>query len=116
MALLKQKRAPGPRWHTDRADYFASISQREYLSLARFSLRAEAIGLKTTGIGKGPFGAGCLLKMSRGYEALVDGTGNVILGRVEADGKRVRLWETGTTQAGWDMLLRVLESSEGRQP
>jgi hypothetical protein len=110
MRLLKQ-RASGPRWHSNQF----GIGQREYLALVRFSSKAEAIGLKTTGIGKGPFGAGCLLKMSKGYEALIDGTGNVILGRVEADGKRVRLCQGSSgIEAGWEKLLLALENSEGR--
>ena len=65
MPLLKQKRAAGPRRYGSKAGFFA-ISLREYVALARFSSKAEAIGVKTTGITKGPFGAGCLLKMSKG--------------------------------------------------
>jgi hypothetical protein len=51
------------------------------------------------------------------YEVLVDGTGHMLLGRVENDGKRVKLCETGTnTEAQWGMLLQALENSEGRLP
>jgi hypothetical protein len=62
------------RWHGNRAGYF-EISHQD-ASLARFSNAADKTGLKTTGITKGPFGVGCLLKMSSGnhyYEVLVDG-------------------------------------------
>jgi hypothetical protein len=73
--------------------------------------------VKTASIGKGPFNQGCLLKLSgsNDYEVLVDGTGHLLLGRVEKNGQRVRLCASGSnTEAGWAMLLQSLRNSEGR--
>jgi hypothetical protein len=73
------------------------LSPRDYLALGRFSLAADKLpGVKTTAVTKGPLGQGALLKLSspdHDYEVLVDGAGNALLGRVEKDGKRVRLCE-----------------------
>ena len=74
--------------------------------------------MKTTGIGKGPFGAGCLLKMSSGnrdYELLVSDSG-MLLGHLK-NGQRIRLWAGGTnTEAQWGMLLQALRNNEARLP
>jgi hypothetical protein len=77
---------------------------------------ADRLGLKTTGITKGPFGVGCLLKMSSGhqdYEVLVDSAG-VLLGRVGKSGQRVRLCTGTNTETQWNTLLQTLRNSEGR--
>jgi hypothetical protein len=122
MQTIKQKTAApaGPaktRWHGNRAGSFG-ITRREYVALGKFSNAAEKLGLETTNISKGPFGRGCLLKMSSGnhdYEVLVDRTGHALLGRVEKNGKRVKLCEGGTnTEAQWSALLQTLKNSEGR--
>jgi hypothetical protein len=92
------------------------ISEREITALAKFSNAADKLGLKTTGIGKGPFGVGCLLKMSgkADYEVILNGAGNLLLGRVE-NGKRVKLHGGGTnTEAQWTMVLNAVKRSEGR--
>jgi hypothetical protein len=97
-------------------DYFG-LNAREYIALGKFSNALDPIGVKTTGIGKGPFGQGCLLKLSgkAQYEVHVVGTGHALLGRVEPNGERVRLCEAGSnTQAGWERLLATLKNSEGR--
>ena len=68
---LRQKRAAP----ANRGGH-VGISQREYFGLAGFANAAEKLGVKTTGITKGPFNRGSLLKMSSGnhdYEVLVDG-------------------------------------------
>ena len=94
------------------------LNPRDYLGLGRFSLAAEKLGVKATEVSKGPLGSGCLLKLASGnnhYEVLVDGTGGILLGRVEADGKRVRLCAAGTSsEAGWGKLVQALRTSEGR--
>jgi hypothetical protein len=60
---------------------------------------------------------GCRLKMSSGnydYEVLVDGTGHMLLARVE-NGKRVSLCEGATnTEVQWERLLEAVRNSEGR--
>jgi hypothetical protein len=105
---IKQKPA-GARLHGNRVGYFG-VTHREYAALARFSNAAKKLGLETTGISKGPFGVGCLLKMSSGkadYEVLLNGAGHLLVGRIE-NGQRVKLGEGGTnTEAQWTMLLRT---------
>jgi hypothetical protein len=104
------------RWHGPRASHFA-ITAGEYTALGRFSNATDKLGLKITGITKGPFGAGARLQMSgRGnYEVDLTG-GQVLLGRVEASGKRVRICEASSTPAGFEKLLAALKHSEGRLP
>jgi hypothetical protein len=96
------------------------LSPRDYLGLGRLSNAADKFGVRATEITKGPFGQGALLKLSSGnnhYELLVDGNGQMLLGRVEQDGKRVRLCEGRTnTEAQWNRMLGVLKQSEGRLP
>jgi hypothetical protein len=110
--------APAIAARNNRAASFA-ISPRDYLSLGRFSNAADKFGLKSTGITKGPFGQGALLKLSSSnhdYEVLVDGTGQMLLGRIE-NGQRVKLYAGSTnTKAAWDKLLEALRQSEGRLP
>jgi len=92
------------------------VSPRDYLDLGHFSIAADKLGVKSTAITKGPFGQGALLKLTSGsnhYEVLVDGTGGMLLGKIEADGKRVRLCEGSTnTEAQWNRMLGVLKQSE----
>lgn len=94
------------------------LSPRDYLSLGQFANALEPIGVKTTGITKGPFNQGCLLKLSGKagqYEVHLDGNGSITLGRMEKDGQRVRLYAGSTaTEAGWDRLLAAIRNSEGR--
>jgi hypothetical protein len=84
---------------------------------AKFSNAADKLGLKTTSIGRGPFiGVGCCLKLSgnHNYEVLLNG-GVMLLGRIEQDGKRVKLCEGGTSiEASWEKLLQAVKESEGR--
>jgi hypothetical protein len=105
-----QKSAAKPWFHHNQAAHF-KISTRDYLNLGKFSNAADKLGLKSTGITKGPFGSGCLLKMSGGahtYELLL-GNGSALLGRVEANGKRVRLFNGPTAaETQWDNLLEAL--------
>jgi hypothetical protein len=122
MQTIKQKRAAyaaRTRWHGNRVGYFG-ISRQEYVALAKSCNAAEKLGTETTGVGKGPFRVGCLLRLSGGnhdYELLVDGTGYMQLGRVQQNGQRVRLYAGGTnTEAPWGMLLQALRKSEGRLP
>jgi hypothetical protein len=107
------------RWHGNRAGYFG-ITDREYFALGRFSTAADKAGLKTVSIGRGAFGVGCCMKMSgkaADYEVMVDGHGSMLLGKVEASGKRIRLAEGGSNiEASWAMLLTALKTSEGRLP
>jgi hypothetical protein len=119
--INKQKPvAPDPRsgvarLYGARAGYFG-ITHREYFALGKFSNAADGLGLKTTGIGRGPFGVGCLLQLSSSnhhYEVLVN-AGHLLLGRVEKDGKRVRLAEGADTEASWAMLLETVEREEKR--
>jgi hypothetical protein len=49
------------------------------------------------------------------YEVDLTG-GQVLLGRVEASGKRVRICEASSTPAGFEKLLAALKHSEGRLP
>jgi hypothetical protein len=94
------------------------LSPRDYLSLGRLSIAAEKFGVKATGLTKGPLGQGARLELAssnHNYEVLVNGAGNALLGRVEADGKRVRLCAAGTnSEASWEKLIRALKASEGR--
>jgi len=96
------------------------LSPRDYLGLGRFSLAAEKLGVKATEITKGKFNQGAVLKLSgpdHNYEVLVD-AGNALLGRVEADGKRVRLCAAGTnSEASWGKLIHQVENQShcGRQ-
>jgi hypothetical protein len=92
------------------------ITDREYFALGKFSNDADKLGLKTVSIGRGPLlGVGCCLKMSgkADYEVLVR-NGQVLLGKVEASGKRVRLAEGADSEATWNMLLKTLEREEKR--
>jgi hypothetical protein len=108
---------PKTRLRGTTGDYLG-LTIREYIALGKFSSALDPFGVKTTGIGKGPFGVGCLLKVSGKagqYEVHVDGTGRMFLGRVKNDGNRVRLCEGGTnTEASWERLLQVVRNSEGR--
>jgi hypothetical protein len=96
---------------------YYGLTPRDYLALKRFSIAADNLGVKSNAISKGPL-QGALLKLSSGnnnYEVLVDGAGQVLLGRVEADGKRVRLSAAGTnSEASWGKLIGALKASEGR--
>jgi hypothetical protein len=109
--------APAPaQTRHDRARSLG-ISDREYLALGKFSNAVEQqLGLKTTGIGKGPFGTGCLLQLSGSshhYEVLVSGAG-LLLGKVQASGQRVRLAEGADTEATWAKLLETVQREEKR--
>jgi hypothetical protein len=111
MQTLKEK----PRkWHGEPASL--GISHQQYFALSRFYSQAEALGLKVTDLDRGPLGQGCILKL-RGrhdYELRVDGTGFMLLGRTEKDGKRTRLYNGSTsTEAGWNRVLAALKASEG---
>jgi hypothetical protein len=111
----KQKPSAGLAMYA-RVSYFG-ISAREYTSLAKFSSAADKLGLKTTSIGRGMFGTGCVLQMSgnHNYEVVLDGRGSVLLGKVEASGKRIRLAEGGSNiEASWAMLLGTIETEEKR--
>jgi hypothetical protein len=94
------------------------LNPRDYLALGRLSIAAGRLGVKATALSKGPLGQGALLKLSspdHNYEVLVDGIGQALLGRVEADGKRTRLCAGSTSiQAQWDRILAALKQSEGR--
>jgi hypothetical protein len=86
--------------------------------LGRFSNAAKRFGIETTEIARGPLGVGCRLQMSAGdrhYEVAIDGNGQMTLGRVEADGKRVRLCAGSTNiESGWNRMLGALKNAEGR--
>jgi hypothetical protein len=62
-------------------------------------------------------GLGCRLELAspnRSYEVLVN-NGTALLGRVEKDGRRVKLCEGGTNiEATWEKLLGALRNSKGR--
>jgi hypothetical protein len=93
------------------------ITDREYFALGKFSNAADKLGLKTTSIGRGPLlGVGCRLQLSGNYnyEVLLNG-GIMLLGRIEKDGKRIKLCEGGTnTEAQWTLLLKTVEKEEKR--
>jgi hypothetical protein len=92
------------------------VSEREMTSLAKFSSKAEAFGIRTTNIGRGPLlGVGCRLQLSgnHDYEVLVS-NGQVLLGEVEASGKRIRLSEGADTEASWALLLKTIQTEEKR--
>ena len=49
------------------------------------------------------------------YEMVLDGRGSVLLGKVEANGQRIRLAEGGSNiEATWTMLLKTVETEEKR--
>jgi hypothetical protein len=93
------------------------VSEREMTSLAKFSSGAEAFGIRTTAISRGPLlGVGCRLQLSgkADYEVLIS-NGQVLLGKVEANGQRIRLAEGGSNiEASWEKLLQAVRNSEGR--
>jgi hypothetical protein len=94
------------------------LDPRDYLGLGRFSNAAEKLGVKATGLSKGPLGQGARLELSSSnhkYEVLVDGCGSMTLGRVEQD-RRVRLCAGSTGTEQWNRMLDVLKASEGRMP
>jgi hypothetical protein len=97
--------------------YYFGLNAREYIALGKFSNALDPLGVKTTGIGKGPFGRGCFLKMaspSHEYELHVDGTGHALLGQVK-DGRWIRLCEASSNvEAGWEKLFAALKTNEGR--
>ena len=75
------------------------LAAREYAALAKFSSRADLIGVKTTAINKGPLNRGCHLKLSgrADYEVTVHGDALMLLARVEAPGeRRIKLYEGGS--------------------
>jgi hypothetical protein len=115
---MQQTKGAAPAAIAARNNRAASLrlSPREYLSLGRFSNAADQLGIKSTGISKGPFGQGCLLKLSGKagqYEVHLDGNGSMILGRVEQNGKRVRLCAgNSNTEADWNRLLAVIEKGK----
>src|SRR5438132_14375532 len=88
------------------------ISPRDYLSLGRFSNAANKFGVKTVSIGRGAFGVGCQLQLSssnHNYEVRVNSTG-VLLGKIEASGKRTKLAEgSSNTEATWERLLETVK-------
>jgi hypothetical protein len=60
---------------------------------------------------------GCLLQLSSSnhhYEVLVNGAGHLLLGRIEQNGKRVRLVEGADTEATWELFLQAVRNSERR--
>jgi hypothetical protein len=95
---------------------YLGLGEREYISLARFSSKAEALGLKLESIDKGrPFGGASLRlagKAGNSYEVVVNGAG-LLLGKVTNDGTRIRLYAGSTTEASWNTLLARLKASEG---
>jgi hypothetical protein len=102
---------PKTRWHTNRAPAPFAIGYQEYVSLAKFSSKAEAIGVRTTAIDRGPFKAGARLTMSSGstnYELDVH-NGVMVLGKLESNGKRIRICEGRSgTQLEWERLFLAL--------
>jgi hypothetical protein len=106
------------KWQGDPAAL--GINGRDYFCLTRFLPRAESLGLEATGLSRGPLNQGCVLKLhgrSHDYEVHLDGNGQVLLGRTEKDGSRVRLCAgSANTEAQWDRVLAALEASEGRLP
>jgi len=115
----KQKPVAGlARTSTSERASLYGLSQREYFSLGKFSNDADRFGLKTVGIARGMFGTGCVLQMSgkaADYEMVLDGRGSVLLGKVEANGQRIRLAEGGSNiEATWTMLLKTVETEEKR--
>jgi hypothetical protein len=113
-SAIKHMQQTAKTWrHGPRAPGFA-ITQAEYISLARFSNDAEKLDVKSTGLTKSLFGSGVCLKLagkSAQYEVHVR-DGQLLVGKVEATGKRVRLAEASSTQAGWQKLLAVLKDNE----
>ena len=115
MQTIKQKGTAPPartRWHSNQF----GISPRAYVALAKFSNAAEKLGVKTTAITQGMFGSGCRIQLcgKADYEVLVDGAG-MTLGRVEADGRRIKLAQGSSgTEPEWAALLRALQNNEGR--
>ena len=83
--------------------------------LGKFSNDADKFGLKTTSVGKA-LGLGCRLQLSssnHNYEVLLNG-GIALLGRIEQDGKRIKLGEAGTNiESGWNVILNAIKRSEG---
>jgi hypothetical protein len=91
------------------------LTERAYISLAKFSNAAEQAGIKSTAITKSP--GGCRLRLTGAhgddYE-LVAGSDSVTLGQIDRDGKRTRLAEASSnTEAGWSQLLAALKAHEG---
>ena len=91
------------------------ITDRDDFSLGTLANRVEAFGVKATAVGKA-LGLGCRLKLSgnHDYELLVN-NGIVLAGRIEANGRRTKLFEGGTSvEATWSTLLKTIETEEKR--
>jgi hypothetical protein len=104
---MQQQIEPGTRWRRTNRVGYSGISRHEFPALARFTSQAEALGFKMA-VGKGPFGVGCRLKMSKGnrdYELVLNGTGQMLLGMVRNDGSRVRLHAGGTNLEAQSVTL-----------
>jgi hypothetical protein len=114
---MQLKEKPRSRWHGN--PHALGVSDRDYFCLTKFLPRAESIGLEATGLDRGTFN-GCVLRLhgrSHDYELRLNGNGQVLLGRTEKDGSRVRLCAgSANTEAQWDKLLEALRQSEGRLP
>ena len=95
---------------------YYGVSPRDYLDLGHFSIAADKLGVKSTAIKKGKLSQGACLELSgnNNYEVLVDGIGQVLLGKIEADGNRVRLCVGSTGTEQWNRMLGVLRNAEGR--
>ena len=89
-----------------------------FVSVARFANSVEALfGLKSIAFNPGPFNSGRRLSLAGNghvYELIVNDNG-MTLGKVETDGRRIRLATGMDTKADWDQLLRVLQNCEGER-